>query len=116
MFVSIVKEGKTLSSEVNSAITWVNYTKQDYTSIRATTKNGPAMYKTDVNIESLERYAWEYGTTTTNGRTWKLVKFDDYIGATEGKDTVYMRIELTSNTNEIHGHPISESEYKSLLR
>ncbi|MHA6532312.1 hypothetical protein [Paenibacillus sp. BAC0078] len=127
MFVNIMKEGKVISAAVSSEIKWINYAKHDFKSIkgykkmswsdiRDTTKHGNAMYKTDIDIEALERYAWEYGTPTTNGKTWKVMKFDEVIGATKGKDTVYMRIELSADSMEIHGHPITEQEYKNLLK
>lgn len=85
-----------------------------WSDIRNYTKTGPAMYKPDINIEAIERYAWEYGIPTTNGKTWKVMQFDEIIGAIDGKDTKYMRIEMTQNT--IHGHPITEAEYRKLLK
>lgn len=42
------------------------------------------------------------------------MKYEEVIGASEGKETVYIRIERTAGT--IHGHPISEAEYKRLLK
>lgn len=42
------------------------------------------------------------------------MEFDDIIGASEGKNTKFMRVEMSSNT--IHGHPISESEFKKLTK
>ncbi|ANY68036.1 hypothetical protein BBD42_17315 [Paenibacillus sp. BIHB 4019] len=126
MFVTIMREGKEILSEVSSSVIWKNYLKHDYrtlkgykkmtwSDIRSTTKNGAAMYKPGIDIESLERYAWENGTPTTNGKTWKVMKFSEVIGATLGKDTKYMRIEST-NGDTIHGHPITEEEYKKLLK
>ena len=79
------------------------------------TKDGPAKYSKDItDIEAFERNAWETGTSTTNGKNWKVKAYDEVIGATGGKETQYIRIENSANT--IHGHPISESEYLKLLR
>ncbi len=79
------------------------------------TKNGPAKYSPDIkDIEAFEREAWEIGTPVTNGKNWKVKKYDEIIGATGGKETQYVRIENSANT--IHGHPISESEYLKLLK
>ena len=50
----------------------------------------------------------------TNGKNWKVQRYDDIIGATNGKETQFGRIENSANT--IHGHPISESEYFKLLK
>ena len=79
------------------------------------TKNGPAKYSPDIkDIEAFEREAWETGTPVTNGKNWKVKKYNDIIGATGGKETQYIRIENSANT--IHGHPISKSEYLKLLK
>ncbi len=79
-----------------------------------TTKTGPAKYLPSINIEEFEREAWRNGTPVTNGKDWKVMKYEEVIGASEGKETVYIRIERTAGT--IHGHPISEAEYKRLLK
>lgn len=71
-----------------------------------------AKYKPGINIEALERKAWSEGTLT-EGRPWKVMKCDSIIGAKNGQETVYMRVEMTSNT--IHGHPITFEEYKDLM-
>ena len=79
------------------------------------TKNGPAKYSPDIKyIEAFEREAWETGTPVTNGKNWKVKKYNDIIGATGGKETQYIRIENSANI--IHGHPIFESEYLKLLK
>lgn len=36
------------------------------------------------------------------------------IGANDGKETQFMRVELSANT--IHGHPISEDAFKKLTK
>ena len=79
------------------------------------TKNGPAKYSPKItDIQLFERNAWETGTSVTNGKTWKVKSCDEIIGATGGKETRFVRIEYSQGI--IHGHPISETEYKSLLR
>lgn len=77
--------------------------------VKETGEGGDAKYKHDVNIEALERFAWENGTPTNDGRPWKVMKFEKIIGAKNGIETNYMRVEMTSNT--IHGHPITPKEY-----
>lgn len=42
------------------------------------------------------------------------MEFDNIIGASEGKVTNFVRVENSGNT--IHGHPISESEFKKLTK
>jgi len=78
------------------------------------TRYGDAKYKPEVNIEKLERMAWEKGTPVTSKKPWKVFKADDIIGATDGIETPYMRIEMSANT--IHGHPITLAEYKAYLK
>ena len=79
------------------------------------TKNGPAKYSPNIhNIEDFERDAWQNGTKVTNGKNWKVNSYDHIIGATEGMETPYVRIENSGNV--IHGHPISEREYHKLLK
>ncbi len=62
----------------------------------------------------LMRQAWNSGEPVANGKNWRVCKFGTPIGAVNGKETRYVRIENSSGT--IHGHPISESEYFKLLR
>lgn len=79
------------------------------------TKNGPAKYSFEIkDIESFEREAWNTGIPVANGKNWRVKKYNYIIGATEGKETKYVRIENSSNT--IHGHPITEVEYNKLTR
>ena len=79
------------------------------------TKNGPAKYSPNIgDIETFERDAWATGTPTTNGKNWRVKAYDRVIGATNGMETKYVRIECSANT--IHGHPISEQEYLGLIR
>jgi len=64
-----------------------------------------------VNIEKLERDVWKTGQSVTNGKPWKVKDLGREIGASEGKSSQWMRVEMSSNT--IHGHPISKAEYKN---
>ncbi len=81
--------------------------------IESTTHHN-ALYKPGINIERLERHAWEYGQEVANGKNWKVFKSDEIIGAKWGKETQYMRIECSGNA--IHGHPILEAEYLKYLK
>ncbi|MDE1464139.1 polymorphic toxin-type HINT domain-containing protein [Spartinivicinus poritis] len=78
------------------------------------TKSGPAKYKQGTDIESLEKDAWKTGTDVTNGKPWKVKEYDQPIGASEGKESRWIRIEYSGET--IHGHPISKKEYQKLLK
>ena len=78
------------------------------------TKSGPAKYKPGTDIEALERQVWKEGIKTTNGKNWRAVELDDVIGACEGRETKYIRVEESVGT--IHGHPITEAEYKKLTK
>jgi hypothetical protein len=78
------------------------------------TKNGPAKYIPGTDIESLERMVWHNGSPVTNGRTWKVMEFDKVIGASEGIESKWIRVEMSANT--IHGHPISLNEFKKLTK
>lgn len=79
------------------------------------TKGGPAKYSPDIgDIEVFERDAWATGTPTTNGKNWRVKAYDHVIGASDGMETVYVRIENSANT--IHGHPITAAEYWALLK
>ncbi|WP_139179534.1 pre-toxin TG domain-containing protein [Lihuaxuella thermophila] len=83
------------------------------------TKNGkPAKYKPGIDIEKIEREAWEKGIEVNpgegKGTRWKIIELDEVVGASDGQKTKYMRVEYSANT--IHGHPITESEYKKLLK
>ena len=51
---------------------------------------------------------------TTNGKPWKVMEYPDSIGASEGSPSRWIRIELSANT--IHGHPISEREFRRLTK
>ena len=78
------------------------------------TKHGDAKYKHGIDIETIERLAWDKGISVNNGKNWKVIKFDHIIGAKTGIETPYMRIEMSSNT--IHGHPITPAEYLGYVK
>ncbi|MCT4581773.1 MAG: hypothetical protein N4A35_10175 [Flavobacteriales bacterium] len=80
------------------------------------TKNGPAKFKSTVDVESITKEAWDNGASVTNGKTWKVYQTTETIGAKSGKETKYMRVELTESTMELHGHPITKSEYDKLTK
>jgi len=75
------------------------------------------MIKTGIssdNIEKLERDVWKTGQSVTNGKPWKVKDLGREIGASEGKSSQWMRVEMSSNT--IHGHPISKAEFMRLIK
>ncbi|MDY4301749.1 hypothetical protein AAHI06_13445 [Pseudomonas salmasensis] len=78
----------------------------------ASTLIGPAKYRPGIAIEKLEREAYKNGTPTTNGKPWKVMEFSHCIGASHGKLSRWVRIELSAGA--IHGHPISEQEFRRL--
>ncbi|QOY73576.1 RHS repeat protein [Pseudomonas sp. OST1909] len=88
--------------------------KMPWKDILATTKSGPAKYKPGINIENLEREAYKNGRATTNGKPWKVMEYSESIGASEGASSRWIRIELSAKT--IHGHPISEREFRRLTK
>lgn len=45
----------------------------------------------------------------TNGKPWKVKDMGKIIGASEGKESQWVRVELSGGT--IHGHPISIDEF-----
>ncbi|MBK5544340.1 RHS repeat protein [Pseudomonas sp. TH04] len=88
--------------------------KMPWKDILATTKSGPAKYKPGINIENLEREAYKNGRAVTNGKPWKVMEYPESIGASEGVSSRWIRIELSAKT--IHGHPISEQEFRRLTK
>ncbi len=106
----------------NEDVLWTNHgykhfpnKNQSWNQIVKSTKSGSAKYSFDIqDVEAFERSAWESGTPVTNGKNWRVNKYDKVIGAVDGKETVYVRIEKSANT--IHGHPISKAEYNKLMK
>lgn len=78
------------------------------------TKSGPAKYIPGINIEELERSVYKTGQPVTNGKTWKIEDTGRIIGASEGKESQWIRVEYSSGT--IHGHPISLNEFRKLSK
>ncbi|MBP2194595.1 RHS repeat-associated protein [Pantoea cypripedii] len=78
------------------------------------TKSGPAKYKPGTDIESLERSVYKNGQSVTNGKSWKVKEMDEVIGASEGKESRWLRVEKSGGT--IHGHPISLNEFSRLIK
>ncbi|MBI6865705.1 hypothetical protein [Lysinibacillus fusiformis] len=107
---------------VNSEIHWSDHGNKHFPPPRVSwgeviedTITGFAKYKMGINIEAIERYAWHFGQDVKTGKTWRVFKFNEVIGAKKGKETCYVRVECTSG-NIIHGHPIPEEEYNKLLK
>jgi len=69
------------------------------------TKHGPAKYRPDINIEELERAVWHNGTPTSD-KSIKIMEFNEEIGATSGKKTKFIRVEI-NDVNAIHGRPLT---------
>ncbi|ALH95484.1 hypothetical protein [Acinetobacter equi] len=82
------------------------------------TKRGPAKYLPGTNIQALERNIWAKGIeiATPRGKNtkWKIQDLGEIIGASEGKETKYMRVECSQGV--IHGHPISKAEFTKLMK
>ncbi|EOV3887225.1 TPA: RHS repeat-associated core domain-containing protein [Escherichia coli] len=76
------------------------------------TKSGPAKYSPDIDIKTLEYDVFNTGTPVTNGKPWKVKDMGKVIGASEGKESQWVRVELSGGT--IHGHPISLDEFRRL--
>jgi hypothetical protein len=111
----------TNSLQANKNLNWTNHRFKhaphknlSWKQIIEDTKFRDAKYSPNINIEAIERYAWEKGIPTTNNKTWKVIEFDEIIGAKSGVETKYMRVECSANT--IHGHPITFQEYKRYLK
>ena len=84
-------------------------------------KNNDAKYKQGTNIEDLEVNAWKSKKAIVvegekKGSIYKVFKDDRVIGASEGQDTKYIRLEKSRNPQgTLHGHPITESQAKDYL-
>lgn len=77
------------------------------------TKSGPAKYLNGTDVEALEQYVWGNGLNVANGKSWKVMRFDEIIGASEGVETRF-RVEYSGGT--IHSHPITEAEFIKLTK
>jgi hypothetical protein len=108
--------GAEVAKDAEKKIEWTNHIDKhkspknmSWKDIVEYTRHGDAKYKPGTNIEQLERLAWEKGTPVNNGRPWKVIEFDSIVGAKNGIETKYVRVEM--NTNTIHGHPITPQEF-----
>jgi hypothetical protein len=81
--------------------------------VLASTAKGPAKYHPGINVEALERKVWAAGTRVTNGKPWKVMDMGTSIGASGGKVSQWVRVELSAGT--IHGHPITFEEFVRLI-
>ena len=63
-------------------------------------------------MQALEANAWSKGQPVTNGKPWKVMDIGKVVGASEGKTSQWIRVEMSGNT--IHGCPISKIEYQRL--
>ena len=78
------------------------------------TKSGPAKFKPEVHIESVDQDVWENGTPTTNGQNWKVKEFNNVQGAYKGKETKWVVTKDSQGT--IHSHPIGSNEARKLTK
>ncbi|OGY75451.1 MAG: hypothetical protein A2550_03625 [Candidatus Jacksonbacteria bacterium RIFOXYD2_FULL_43_21] len=101
-------------------VEWMEYTRHlspnniPWKNIVEGTTSGVAKYRPGLNVEALERYVWEKGTQVTNGRNWKVMEFDETIGASAGKEVQWVRVE--ESAGGIHGHPITKEDYNKLTK
>ena len=79
------------------------------------TKNGPAKYKYGTDIEKLEMDALKNGKDVTNGKPWKVKEFSNIVGAKDGVETPYIRVEISPD-GTIHSHPITPQEFQKLIK
>jgi hypothetical protein len=82
--------------------------------VKSTANGGAARYLPGTDIEALERYVFANGQSVNNGKPWKIMDLGRTVGANDGKETRYMRVELSART--IHGHPISEESFKKFTK
>ncbi|MEY1164365.1 hypothetical protein AB7116_17025 [Providencia manganoxydans] len=78
------------------------------------TKSGPAKYKPEIDIEKLERDVHLTGTPVTTDKDFKVKDMGVVIGAKRGKESQWIRVEYSAGT--IHGHPITEVEYRKYTK
>src|SRR5690606_14956414 len=78
------------------------------------TRGRPALYLQHEQVQQLETTAWERGVTTRTGNTeYRVWRFDDIIGASDGELTRCIRVEVTAGV--LHGHPVPDRECDSVL-
>ena len=84
-------------------------------SVVESTRNGPAKFVHGTNVNDLTNQAWTKGHSVTNGKDWKVYKSDSVVGAKNGQETTYMRVERSPD-GQLHGHPITSQEAARLLK
>ena len=116
-----IKSCKNNASKLDESLRWTHHGYKhvppknlSWGKIIKATKNGRSIYKPKVDIKKLELHAWQHGQKVKNGKNWKVFKSAEIIGANNGMETNYLRVECSANT--IHGHPISELEYIGYLK
>jgi RHS repeat-associated protein len=77
---------------------------------------GVSKFKNSKDYIELTKTAWDKGKNVANGKPWKVFEADEVIGAASGKETKYMRVELTESTKELHSSPITKEDYQRLLK
>ena len=77
--------------------------------IKSTTNKQPAKYFGELkDIQKLEKTAFDFGMETINTEGQKQIwyKSKEIVGASGGKETKWINIDLTDNPKTFHGHPI----------
>ena len=56
--------------------------------------------------------------SVTEGKQFGMVHSIEHevIGAVAGKETKYMRVEMTPSTKEVHASPITKSDYEKYTK
>ncbi|MDO6761849.1 RHS repeat-associated core domain-containing protein, partial [Tamlana sp. 2_MG-2023] len=88
-------------------------------SVVKSTKNGPSKFHNDMDfddVDDLVKEAWSNGTAVNNGKPWKVYDAEETIGAAAGKETQYMRVEMTPSTKEVHASPITKRDYEKYTK
>ena len=110
----------------NQNVSWSNHGNKHVPSsslewkkiVKDTGGGKAAKYKHGINIEALEKQAWEHGikVSTPAGKNvvYKIFQVDHIIGASDGKETNMMRVECSQGV--IHGHPITPANFQKLLK
>ncbi len=80
------------------------------------TKSGPSKFRRDISQDDLIKEAWDNGTAVNNGKPWKVYESSDVVGAAAGKETKYMRVEMTPSTKEVHASPITKRDYEKYTK
>jgi len=80
------------------------------------TLNGPAKFAHGSDISKITKQAWDKGISANNGKAWKVYDTGKKVGATGGKETRFMRVELSTATGELHASPISASQFQKLTK